>query len=450
MATETTAAALSESRSLLAHAPPRWALLLLLCLALVVRGRVMLSLSDSLRPDPDAYRAVAWHIYEDGTFGLWQDSVGQVLPTASRPPLYPLVLAAVTFLYSEMDPHGFGLLHVVLGVGTVWAVWRLGRLWGLPPGGSLLAAGLIAIDPILLGQSVLVMSETLATFLAAMTLLALTRSVNEASIRRAALCGALLGLCVLCRPTFLAWLAGVAIVFALRASGPRRLARTGALVAAAAVVLAPWAIRNQHVFGRPVITTTHGGYTLLLANNPQFYEFLRSAPWGGVWDAEEFNRDWEAQLRSAFIPNRPIGRMDEVALDQSAYRQAWQNIRDEPLLFAYACLVRVGRLWGVLPHQTNPAESTARRGMRHAVAIGYALELPLAAVGAWFLRRKLIAGPWIWGTLLVVSFTAVHTVYWTDMRMRAPLMIVVVLLAAYGGIALATKRQDSTSLITTT
>ncbi len=449
MAIETDAAR-SESRSFFDRVPPRWALLMLFCLAIVVRGRVMRSLSDSLRPDPDAYRAVAWHIYEDRTFGLWQDGVGKVVTTASRPPLYPLALSALISLYSEMDPHGFGLLHVVLGVGTVWAVWRLGRSWGLPPGGSLLAAGLVAIDPILLGQSVLVMTETLATFLAAVTLLAVTRAAGEASIRRALLAGALLGLCVLCRPTFLAWFIGVAIVFALRAGGPRRLARAGALVAAAAVVVAPWAIRNQLVIGRPVITTTHGGYTLLLANNPQFYEFLRSAPWGSVWDAEAFNRDWEVQRRSAFIPDRPIGQIDEVALDNLAYRQAWQNIRDEPLMFAYACLVRVGRLWGVLPHQTNPAESTARRGMRHAVAIGYALELPLAVVGAWFLRRKLIAGPWIWGTLLVVSFTAVHAIYWTDMRMRAPLMIVVALLAAYGGIVLATKPQGSTSLITTT
>jgi hypothetical protein len=36
-------------------------------------------------------------------------------------------------------------------------------------------------------------------------------------------------------------------------------------VAAAGAVLAPWAIRNQLLLGRPVLTTTHGGQTLLLA-----------------------------------------------------------------------------------------------------------------------------------------------------------------------------------------
>ena len=52
--------------SLLDRMPPRWVLLVLFCLALVVRGRVMLSMSDSLRPDPDGYREVAWNVYDDG------------------------------------------------------------------------------------------------------------------------------------------------------------------------------------------------------------------------------------------------------------------------------------------------------------------------------------------------------------------------------------------------
>ena len=39
---------------------------------------------------------------------------------------------------------------------------------------------------------------------------------------------------------------------------------------------------------------------------------------------------------------------------------------------------------------------------------------------------------WLWGLLLVACLTAVHTFYWTDMRMRAPLMPVVALAAAGG------------------
>ena len=119
--------------------------------------------------------------------------------------------------------------------------------------------------------------------------------------------------------------------------------------------------------------------------------------------------------------------VDEVSQDQRGYRLAQQTIADEPATFAYACLTRVGWLWGVLPHARSPDESTTRRGLRFAVAIWYVLELSLAAVGAWFLRRKLFAGDWVWGTLLVLSWTAVHAFYWTDLSSRAELMSVVAL-----------------------
>jgi hypothetical protein len=50
----------------------------------------------------------------------------------------------------------------------------------------------------------------------------------------------------------------------------------------------------------------------------------------------------------------------------------------------------------------------------------------------------------------VASFTAVHTFYWTDMRMRAPLVGVVCLLAAAGGAQLATKKRAATPLLDAT
>jgi hypothetical protein len=40
------------------------------------------------------------------------------------------------------------------------------------------------------------------------------------------------------------------------------------------------------------------------------------------------------------------------------------------------------------------------------------------------------SSPWFWGLLLAVCLTDVHTIYWTDMRMRAPLVPVVALAVA--------------------
>jgi 4-amino-4-deoxy-L-arabinose transferase-like glycosyltransferase len=394
---------------------------LLLC-ALLIRGGVLLLTPDAFVADPDAYRQVAQDVLDEHCFG------GGQTPTASRPPLYPLLLAACL----AVDPGGrvgIGLLHLACGVATVGLVYLLGRRWGLG-NYAWLAAALVAVDPILLAQSTVVMTETVAALLAALSLSCLTVAAERPpSGRRAAAAGACLALAVLCRPTFLVWMAAVGCVLPWFAAGwTSRLKWWGAFVAGAVVVLAPWAVRNRILLGRFVVGTTHGGYTLLLANNPWFYEHLRTSAWGSVWDSEEFGRAWGRRADGA----QP---RDEVSLDRLAYAQAWQNIRREPATALYASLVRAGRLWTPLPHQTASGGAAANRWARYAVGIWYAAELALAVMGLAVLARRAVVQRfvppgWLAGLLLAASFTAVHTLYWSNMRMRAPLMPVVAMAAA--------------------
>jgi hypothetical protein len=125
-------------------------------------------------------------------------------------------------------------------------------------------------------------------------------------------------------------------------------------------------------------------------------------------------------------------------------------------MFLYAAAIRTGRLWAPLPHPVGH-ESPRRRWARYAVGAWYAAVLAAAAVGLIAGLRALKAaewetGPpdapgkcpsipcysiftsraWLWGLLQVVCFMVVHAFYWTNMRMRAPLMPVVALAAAGG------------------
>jgi hypothetical protein len=218
----------------------------------------------------------------------------------------------------------------------------------------------------------------------------------------------------------------------------RRLAVAGGLAVAAVVVLAPWTIRNYLQFSSPIVTTTHGGYTLLRGNNPIYYDYLRSSAWGAVWDSTSFDRQWRAQQQQAAIT-------DEVGADRLAYATAWQNIRRQPLMFAYACAMRVAWLWGLAPHQVNPMESTNQRLLRYAIGVWYAGQTVLALIGCAVLARRLTGSPWVWGLLLAASFTLVHTLYWTDLRMRAPLISVVALAAAAGTARLAAGKCSRNS-----
>ena len=75
----------------------------------------------------------------------------------------------------------------------------------------------------------------------------------------------------------------------------------------------------------------------------------------------------------------------------------------------------------------SPDESTTRRGLRYAVAIWYVLELSLAASASGFWGGKLLAGAWVWGTLLVLSCHRGSRLLLDRLRMRAPLVSVVAL-----------------------
>ncbi len=392
-----------------------WAVL---AFTLLVRGGVLLALNGAFHADPDGYRALANNVVEYGVFGASRR------PTAYRPPLYPLLLVPCEALDHEARSRiALGLLHVSLGAVTALATLWLGRRWGLGRW-SALAAALTACDPILLHQSTLVMTETLAAALVCAALAALTWTEARPGAKRAALAGLALGLAALCRPTFLAWAALVALAWAVLRGGRRRLTVPAVLLVSLGVVLAPWILRNLLQFGRPIATTTHGGYTLLLGNNPEYYAFLQQADWGDVWQADQFDR--EVSLARANAGD------DEISADRREYAQAWQTIRAHPQPFLAACLVRLGNFWGVLPHRTRAERGLRRNALRYAAASWYSAEFMLAVAGLCVLRSRLWRSAWLWGVLLAASLTAVHALYWSDMRMRAPLAAIVALLAARG------------------
>jgi len=403
----------------------RWSVIGLILLALVVRGGVLVFSpepfgGDPHRADPDGYRYLAESLLAHGVFGYDQ------VPTAYRPPLYPLMLTGCV-AFGSWSNVAIGILHLLLGLATVWLVYRLGLSLGLG-NYALLAAAVVACDPILLFWSTRVMTETAAAFLAILSLIALKWASQRPSGWRATAAGGCVALAVLCRATFLPWAALVVLVLPLFARTRRDRARAVACFAAgAAVVLGPWVVRNQVQFSRPIVATTHGGYTLLLGNNPSFYKYLRSFAWGTVWEADRFHEEWEDKT-SRGTP------ADELSNDRLAYAEACGNMRRQPGTFLYSCAVRAGRLWAPLPHQIEADEGGLKRCARYLVGVWYLAILPLAAIGAVGLFR---AGQarwtgWLWGFLLAGTFTAIHTFFWSNVRMRAPLMAVVALAAAAG------------------
>ncbi len=438
---------------------------LLLIVAALVRIGALFVTPDALSADPDGYRGIAENMLEHGVFGHGQ------IPTAYRPPAYPLLLVPCAALGRHMR-FAIDALHVVLGLATVTLTFVLARRAGMRHVPAALAAGLVAFDPILLAQSALVMSETLAALLVVLGIFLLDHCSRRPTLGRAALAGIALGAVAICRPGLLAFAALSAVVLpwigvmgrgGKEEKGERRKKRSGeegdgrrwrgawrtfvGVVAGVMIFVGPWMIRNQIAIGRPKAATTHGGYTLLLGNNPFFYDHLLHGPWFEAWRAEPFHAWWRGKLLAEHLiepdalPAQLVFRSPKAELqaDALAYRHALASIRQQPSVFAWSCLVRAGHFWSPLPFRLSPDESLSRRAARYSVAAWYIVEWTLAVIGicrVFFRRHHSSRSVLSWSLLLALSLMAVHAFYWSNLRMRAPVMPLVAIAAAAGTTAL--------------
>jgi len=420
-------------------------LLLILILAGGLRIALVYLQTDQLNQDRDAYLAIAGNLaLGHGFSSSTGTNENEFPPTAFRPPLYPVLLSALYFFNAA--PLGIGIAQIILGVLTVWLTWLTGKCLHMQ-WAALVAAGIVATDPILLQYTTFSMTEVLAAFLTSLLLyLLVTRFSVETLTGKEQMnlasyfwTGIVWGLAILCRPTYLAFLGFWAVV---RFTGPllhklrilklapiRKQEWRPVTYLAAGIMLAvsPWLIRNLIVFHAPILSTTHGGYTLLLGNNPVFYDEVVQKPWGTVWSEESLNA-WQQQLEKEISQIAPPLKSEQER-DQWMYQRAKHNIAEQPAAFVSASILRLKRLWNTSPLTnssllTNPLVKWGISGYYILILFGCFSGVFLSI---WNKEKKW--APLIW---LILSFTVVHLFYWTNMRMRAPLVPAIALLSIYG------------------
>ncbi len=415
---------------------PRFWWLSVLVLAVLLRVGVMVARPEQLTTDRDLYLGIANELREGHGYSTPDTSVP--MPTAFRSPLYPFLLVG-----TGGRPCGVAVLHLLLALGMVWATGRAVVRFGRGTDLSLpfLAGGIVALDPLLLLYSGQPMTETLCSCLSAVLLWRMATS--EDTTRGAMIEGVVWGLCLLARPTYAVALGLCLLGRLLLNTSPKRergspmwapRLRFGlVIVVTALAVVSPWAIRNGMVFGKPIVTTTHGGYTLWLANNPVYYAEVIE---GGApaWDGESLRR-WQQETNSEMERLEIHG---EIARDQWQATRAKQFIRENPWRFVRACRHRAVTFWSIFPGRS--AETGLPVPMLWIIAAGYAA---VWVGGVVALGRLWSQGQFsnVWPVLsLILGFVLVHLVYWTDVRMRAPIMPAVAVLVAVGW-----RRQTSST-----
>ena len=232
----------------------------ILVVALAVRVAVIVATPD-FRPIFDASDYIRHAASIADGHGYPSSLLEPGSATAFRPPLYPLALAGVHKLGGGWTAER--CLGVLLGVVTVLLVFLIARrLWGERV--ALFAGAIAAVFPPLFVFSASLLSENLFLPLTLAALLAALVYRDDRRLRWAIAAGVLCGLAGLTRtsglPTVLALALGV---WTVRPRLSRAaLAAPVALLAATAITVAPWVVRNTIAFDRFVGVSTATGFAV--------------------------------------------------------------------------------------------------------------------------------------------------------------------------------------------
>jgi 4-amino-4-deoxy-L-arabinose transferase-like glycosyltransferase len=371
-----------------------------------------------------------WHFYHRqanliaqglGFVDPFQLDLGNGGPSAGHPPLYPLVLSALSAVGAD-STLWHRALGLPLGALTIVLVGVLGRRVGGDRTG-LVAAAVAAAYPAFIAVDGALMSETLYSPLVAGVLLCALVLVRRPALPVAALMGALIGLAALTRSEALLFAPLLAALLAVVAPG-RRFALAGLTLVACVVVVAPWTIRNAAAFGRFVAISTNDATVIAGANCDLTYH----------------GRDLGAWNIRCISPRR---HRDEALQAEVWRKEGTAYAREHAGRLPVVAAVRLMRVWDLWQprRQVEFAEGRHRRVQQAGIAVYFLLAaLALAGIAALAragARRELLV---LLTAAVVVCVTAVAGYGVTRLRHAAEVPIVV--LAAAGLLLVAERVRE--------
>src|ERR687884_1592653 len=192
-------------------------------------------------------------------------------PSAYTQPLYGWFLVPLYWIFTRSWVV-VGLAQIAVAAATAILVYEIGRRW-IPPLAGLLGALAATLHPYLVWHDVHMNREILDELLAAAIVLLTLLVLDKRSLPFALALGAVLGLAILgnVRLVLLPLVVGAFVLVT------RRPVLALATVAATAVVVSPWVVRNRVSVGCTTLTTD--GRALWKANNPNTLRTLEHGKW---------------------------------------------------------------------------------------------------------------------------------------------------------------------------
>lgn len=361
--------------------------------------------------DTKEYCYIALNLAMSGKMFLEKDGR---LYYASRPPVYPMFLAALWKLPEQYFVRALVVSQSLIGALTCWLVYRLARM-KFSERAARLAFLACAVYPFFIFYAGLMLTETLFCFFFVLAVLFLEKAAARFGWLWAALAGAALGLGALTRGEFIAFpLVALPVWVLARENKKRRLAQALLALAFMAAVIAPWAARNAGLFGdRLILTSTRLGHDLYEGNNPDA---------DGGFMADRI--DWD---KTASLPPKIYESEEsrEIAENNALAREALNWIKNNPGKFISLIPAKEWRTW-----RPVPAYGEFKSWYFVLLSIvSYAPVVILAAAGVWLLRRQ-VRGSVMTLVVPVIYVALIHCVFIGSLRYNLPAMPFLIILAA--------------------
>ena len=183
-----------------------------------------------------------------------------------------------------------------------------------------------------------------------------------------------------------------------------------------AILIAPWSLRNHHLFGEFVLISTNGAPVLWMGNNP--------------------NSD------GGYMPLPEIEFSSEVERSHYLKKQAFDHIRAEPILFIKRCLIRLVDYYksetiGVHWNKAGITQSLGEKWLKPLKVqstLYWSIILILALFGIYQLHRTnewkktYIETPIL---PLIAYFTVIHMIIASGDRYHFPIIPFLAMLSGY-------------------
>jgi len=192
-------------------------------------------------------------------------------PSAYTQPLYGWFLVPLYWIFARSWVV-VGLAQIAVATATAILVYEIGRRW-ISPLAGVLGALAATLHPYLVWHDVHMNREILDELLAAAIVLLTLLVLDRRSLLLAVALGAVLGLAILGNVRLVL----LPLVVAAFLVATRRPALVVTALAACAIVVAPWVVRNRVSVGCTTLTTD--GRALWKANNPNTLRTLEHGKW---------------------------------------------------------------------------------------------------------------------------------------------------------------------------